>query len=411
MFVVLVGMALLNRQAPEMAGPSPSPMPSPTSAASLATPIATAPPSTGADRAQPSVAPTSMTPAAAWEPVSIEGMTARDVAELNGLLVTVGHEEATQTGAIAVSETGTDWRRVDLDPALKLVAITEVVAGDGLVAFGFAHGETVEPASTLVPIVLFSADGVSWEDVMRPGLCGSGAVAGDFGYTYTASPCSSEPSPARAPITVFRSADGRTWTSTTDHPEFADPMVTPWGLATDGARIVGGQYGYGLSQDAYTIFISDTGGAEWIALQPFPQDVAPGAIAYGHGRFISSSSFLYREGSDRNAAVCLSVDAEHWECAETGLEYLPGIHATNTGYVGLLEQRPDEFTAGPNEVAVISSVDALEWDVEIAPELHDFLVHGVEATSHGIVAWGGTNPYLPDSVSEPLFFLHRSPLP
>ena len=94
-----------------------------------------------------------------------------------------------------------------------------------------------------------------------------------------------------------------------------------------------------------------------------------------------------------------------------GVFYPLHLAATPTGYLSLMERLPDEFTAGPSEMVVITSLDGLEWTGAVEPELHNLGVYSLHPTTRGTFMLGATNPYLPEDISELRIAVHRAPLP
>lgn len=391
-----------------MAGGSATPRPTAVSVASEAPRGELVPASAAAPSASTSATRTPA-PETAWEVVRIDGLAdVRGVAERDGRLVAVGSTGAhPPVPAIAWSDDGETWTSVDLSHLGPVSATLDgLVAGpNGFVASGLRFHEPNQIVAG-VPFLLFSADGISWEEVAHPGGCttASQAVTGEFGYLMVGQPaCETEPAPDTRPFVVLSSADGRAWAVTSHDPPLADVRRRPGRLATDGTVVVG------IGHDA-ALYWSDDGGGSWEARDDaFTPKFATNAVAYGHGTFVVTGSRLAdptAAPSQENQPVpmsCVSPDADQWECAGMP-RWASSVLATSTGFVG--------FSTGPGGTAVVASRDGLQWSEEAAPELRGVLIHeSVFAThSFGIFAAGGTDPG-PGETSQPVVARHRSDLP
>lgn len=414
--IVIAALSLRGEDGGDSAGTAPSisfspAAPTPTPSAS-ATPEATAEPT-----AVPTPTPTAV--AAGWELVSVPGFEANDIADRNGTLVAVGGNGANDSVVVARSTDGATWELIDL-AALDLDPgqLRFVIAGDeGFVAAG---GRLEAPADaedspyrTLVPFILFSPDGVAWEELPYPGPCtfAHSLVSGEFGFVIMGGQCRNEGNFDPRPIRVFRSADGRSWTSTTEVPQFDSRDQYPAEMATDGNRIVAIQGAHG-TDFGEVVWISDDGGAEWRTVtEPFPEEITVYSITFGTGRFLAAASRFTGAG-DPASAVCVSSDGEGWECPTTGIDLPSRVTATATGYVGLVERYPDKFTAAPTDIFVVTSIDGMLWEEREAPELWNILVHEVHPTSHGLFMTGSTNPNLrPEDRPQHRMAVHRGSLP
>jgi hypothetical protein len=339
-----------------------------------------------------------------------------DMAETEDLVVAVGQDG--DRPSILTSADGVDWSAIDLESlGLGSAIVYTVTAGQpGLVATGGRN--IADPAgsgySSLEPFILFSADGTIWEEIDVPGPCAfvSDIVSGRFGFVILGERCRGEGDFDPRPLSILHSPDGRNWTAITDIEAFSGDDA-PSMLATNGSRIAG-------TSDGHSTWTSDDAGATWTRRAGPFSERSGGArsIAFGHGRFLVLGDRVDEAGIVVTPVTCASTDAVAWECREQSWTadlggqlgfYEPGV--TETGFMILITQFPDEFTSGPSETVVITSRDGLAWEGAIEPALHNLFVDSVQATSHGIFMLGSTNPYRPEDSSELRIAVHRAPLP
>lgn len=344
-----------------------------------------------------------------WEIITIAGVEdVRGVVELNGRLVAGGWNPSADTLALAWSDDAVEWTPADVSYLdLDASGIDGLIAGrDGLVATGVRYPDG--PMAPGIPFILFSADGIAWEEVVHPGGCASAehAATGAFGYVMVGTPeCIEVAGRDPRPLTVLSSTDGRTWTTATHESQFDDISQKPWRLATDGTRIVAIEF-----QSA--AWISDDGGETWDAREaPFGAGVSTDWITYGHGMFLVTGSQLPEGGSPPIPIACVSHDGEAWTCREAPAS-LNWAQATPTGFVAHIRLIPDDRDE-PIENQIVTSTEGLEWAAGAAePELRDISIHHLFPTTYGLFVAGGTEPIAePLQYSEPRVAVHRGPLP
>lgn len=370
--------------------------------------------------ASPSASPASRAstaPAGGWAEVTTLDFSVASIAEAEagGRLVAVGSEGSSPV--LATSDDGMSWTRVDLS-TLELGAGWigfAASAEPGFVVAGSRFFESTEAPGfgTSEPFVIFSPDGGSWEEAPLPDPCVQfhSIATGDFGYALVGGRCRSEGDFDPRPITVLRSVDGRNWASETAFPSSADRLQTPGAIASDGRRIVAIQQGQGIGL-AEHMWISDDGGASWETIvEPLPEGINANGIAYGHGRFVVSASGIEDDGSERFSA-CISEDAEAWSCSPSEPALPRTVVASATGYIGLVEVYPDEFTAYPNGVAVVTSTDGVAWHSQPEAALANLYLSSVHPTTRGIFVAASTNANrTPEDRAEPRVMLYRGTLP
>jgi hypothetical protein len=407
---VLVSLAALVLAIGGCASPSVKISPSPTARAS-------------ATINAPSAVPSSSIPpplSERWIPMRIGGVSVRDVSERNGLLVAVGNPwslwpSPPGAGVVAVSDDGENWRWVDLARlpfhSLDLSGFNQVVAGPaGLLAAG-GGGNLIDDVCCAdeTSFLLLSADGLAWDEIPcdQPCSVGGTIVGGQFGYlAYGAR--YSESGVQTAPFRIFTSRDGRDWTLSTADFQATYGSSGFGSVATNGTRLVGvstydGNYA--------AVWISDDGGRTWRNIEPsFSRVVTPYWIAFGHGRFIIGGS-VATEG-DAIPHVCTSPDGETWECHQIPVQFLRAPAVTPTGFVSVSDRSKDEGRYSHAETVVSTSADGSSWIETVASQVPELRFYGEAWTTHGLVAWGGTNPDVDiTGYSVPFVLLHQGVLP
>ncbi len=336
-----------------------------------------------------------------WTRVGIDGFDVRGIAEGAGRLVAVGNARAAFTSLIATSGDGAVWTTLaipDVGHGLRSGVEQVAYGAGGFVATGGRYNDVTGIAE---PFILHSADGLTWEEVTFPGPCafGSSILTGVWGYVIVAGSCHGEGEIDPRPIRVLASPDGTHWTSTTDFAEFSDVHRWPGPVATDGKRIVALQGEH--RGDAELRWISDDRGMTW---KTFPQTpVSLYEITFARDRWFARGS----ENGD--SVLCTSSDGENWTCQVADVP-VPPVVATSTGFVSVSYRSREGLHAGVDSVET-TSIDGVEWHESIVgpPNL---LYYGIAATSHGVFAWGGTEPDQdPTGLSTPFLIVHRTPIP
>lgn len=384
-----------------------SPTPSESLTSSLSAPAsATEPPS-----AEPTTQPQ------AWTFIDVPDVSVRGVAERDGRIVAVGSSYDPGSvigGVILVSDDAVDWQSVDLSEfqldSGGTVGISLVTAGpSGFVAAG---GRSVPSEPVGIPLLLFSEDGLAWDDVTPalPGCSGpTEIIAADFGYVGFGWSCRAEGDEDPRPVHMLRSVDGRTWEVTVTDLQNADGQY-PAGMATDGQRIVAlGWWGPVATKAEW---ISDDAGITWREVElDIPAGVYPRSIAYGHDLFVVGAASV--EDGVAVPQVCVSQTGESWECQRTKVSIYQHV-ATATGFAELHYEliESDNPREARTRTIVATSRDGVIWQEDVASQLANLTFYGAAWTTHGLLAWGGTNPTIePRELSRPFFVLHRLALP
>jgi hypothetical protein len=280
--------------------------------------------------------------------------------------------------------------------------------GFGAIGARYVPGEL--PAQTY----LFSVDGETWQTASPAAGCGSGQpVFGQSGFVALGATCPlHEGAAPPGPLYILTSPDGRAWTSRLDEERMPDEWVT------DGKRLV-------LLTNSATLdepmsaWISDDMAQTWRFVEaPFPTSVSVYQLLWGHDRYFAAASWLIREG-DPDSAACVSEDGETWHCeviAASGemasRDYLGVVAITPTGYVSLAHYPNDLFVPSGYTMVMGTSTDGLSWAFAIMPDLANRIPQGLASTSHGLFAWGGTDPVTdPSARSQPYIQVSRAPLP
>jgi hypothetical protein len=408
---VVVGSAMVTRLPPQTAelGASSAPEHSP-----LAEPES-APTPTPTSTPTPSLSPTPV-PAAGWTPVEIVGIgSLYGIAEHDGRLVAAGSSADGSVGSLATSDDGVTWTPVDLSVLEPGYTFYSVVAGES----GFIALATRYPVPMGMPehAFLYSDDGRTWHEAVAPAECFAGSIEKyEEGYIGLGGECRTEGDFRPSALHVITSPDGRSWTSQIHDQELAGA----W--ATDGHRLVLFQHDP-TGQAPPEIWISDDAGRNWrVVPDAFPAGVSVSGPLYGHDRYIAPGSWLIREG-DPDSAVCVSVDGENWDCLVippltgelAGRHWLArAIAVTPTGYASLVEYFKNTLPPYDPRIDMVAATsrDGLHWTFVAVPELANRLPTNLVWTSHGVFAWGGTNPNLrPGDVSMPYIDVYRLPLP
>jgi len=400
---VLIGWAILMGSPPTAdLGPSTTPEPS-----SSVEPTEAATPT-------PSLSPTAL-PAPGWTPVAIAGIgRLHGIAEHHGRLVAAGSSADGSVGSMATSDDGVTWTPVDLLTLDVSTAFFSVGAGES----GFISVVSRYPVGMGIPerSYLDSDDGRTWHEAVPPAECFDGPIGRyEEGFIGLGGRCRTEGDFGQSALYTITSPDGRSWSSQISEQMLADS----W--ATDGQRLVLFQHDP-MGQAPAEIWISDDAAQSWHVAGAFPAGVSVGGPLYGHGRYLAAGSWLIRDG-DPDSAVCVSTDGESWDCEVipplsgelAGRQWLArAVAVTPTGYASLVEYVLDPFAGGDpsTEMVAASSRDGLHWNFELVPELANKFPTNLVWTSHGLFAWGGTNPNLrPGDVSAPYIDVYRAAVP
>ncbi len=335
-----------------------------------------------------------------------------DIASMaeSGVIVAVG-QTRDYMPVIAASENGETWERADLtDLHLGEAKLDLVIAGpNGFVVTGvplLQYGTLALPE----PFLLYSGNGHDWHVVPDPEPCTYPMHSGAWtvwGFTLLGGRCRGEGDFDPTPIRVLTSADGRNWTSTTDHPEFAAPKRWPSALRTDGARLVAFPGVHALGIDTW-LWVSDDGGSTWRTLTDAVSDtVRLTDVTYGHGMFLAGA-YRNTDGGNEDGS-CVSPDGESWNCRYPGPP-LPHLTATSTGYLSIDDQ-PVDLQGTIVEVIQVTSTDGITWDGTVveAPQTHH--IQGTAATSRGVFAWGYRRNDADTEIVGFFLVVHRAPLP
>lgn len=362
--------------------------------------------------AAPTASPQPSPTQEAWTFADLANVDVRDVAEGGGLILAVGYTYPVLGGTILASTDAVTWQPVDLSE-LRLDSLGG--SGIDLVAYGphgfVATGGRFGPSAPLgSPFLLFSPDGLTWEEVTYPEHCtyADSLVAGDFGYAILGGRCRTEAEFDPRPIRLLTSSDGRNWTSTTDALTTPSSLAVT-ALATDGHRIVAlltNTVGTGL------VWTSDDGGASWLSIDAaFPAGIQPGAITFGHGLFVVTGGVV--EAGISVPHTCTSPDGEEWGCHVADSHFpTRELAVTPTGFATVTDHPLDPMRLSHSETTLLTSFDGSSWSVIVLPELTDHQFRGTEWTSHGLLAWGGTAPeFDPSGFSVPFLVRYGSTLP
>ncbi len=372
----------------------------------------------------PALPTASAGPAPEWQVVDIGRLVIQDVAGSSDRVVVVGNTTDVMAGGAAsphywldddgrladyrpvilASGDGDGWTTVDLAP-LDLprgALLSRVVAGPaGFVASGLiAHPRRPAQRDVPSPLLLQSADGLTWRQVTPPADCTwiTSLAAGEFGYVALGDRCrgrlvdhhSVGPGianrDAHLPLRLLFSSDGVTWTSTTDTPwrdlEETDPW--PWKLTTDGRTLLAHAEG-GLAN------WTSTDGRSWTEGPPLFDTIGTfRQVVHGNGRFLATGMRTPPLGYGPWPHTCVTSDGSSWACVELGptgvLVALPTGYAT-FGSAGL--DPPHSVTR------IFTSADGLAWRWTEEPALADLVPSGALWTSRGMLVWGHTNRDLP----------------
>lgn len=381
--------------------PSPSPSAPPASSPEIAPTLTVSP------------SPTDV-PADGWTAVEVLGIKSLfDIFEADGRLLAIG-VSAEGNGAMASSDDGVTWTPVDLSALGSVDAMPIGAGASGFVAVAFTY-----PAPMGIPELdyLYSDDGRTWHEAIAPADCFSGRIAPhEVGFIGLGGPCRTEGNFAPAALHVIASPDGRSWTSRVDE----GLLTGSW--ATDGRRLVLFQNDPS-GQAPGQVWISDDAANTWRHIaDAFPAGISTSGILYGNGRYVVPASWVLGD-AEPDSAVCTSVDGEAWQCEVipplegelVGRNWLArAIAATPTGFASLVEYVNSPFAGGDpsTDTVLATSPDGLVWNFTPVPELDNKFPYGMRWTTHGLYAWGGTNPNLrPGDVSVPYIDVHRRSLP
>ena len=416
--VVVVGILIVGSglDADGAAGPIASESASPLASADQSGSSATPGPSSSvkpSNAATPRPSPTAA-PATGWTPVEIAGIGwLHGIAERDGRLLAAGTNADGDEAAMATSDDGETWTPVDLSTLNRFAGFFSVGSGElGFISVGARY-----PVPMGMPELsyLYSHDGRTWHQAVPPEDCFAGSISpyGE-GFIGLGGRCRSEGDFEPSELLVITSSDGRSWSSRISNEMSADS----W--ATDGHRLVLFQRDQ-TGQAPAQIWMSDDAAMSWHLTGAFPAGVSVGNPVYGHGRYLAPASWLAGEG-DPGSAVCVSANGENWDCSAipplngelAGRHWVYDPVATPTGYVSLAAYTSDPFFGGDGSTDIVAatSVDGVRWTFEVVPELGNTYPQRVVWTSHGLVAWGGSNPNLqPEDVSAPFIVVHRAALP